>query len=95
LGWARAIQLTHAATAHIVQRMANGGFSPGHNVQFATDAAQGVIVGVRVTNNGSDSGQASPMLGQIAEWTGHRPQDYLVDAAYTDRASVDALDARG
>ena len=74
-------------------RMANGGFSPGYNVQFATDAANGVIVGVSVTNNGSDSGQAPPMVEQIEKRTGRRPKDYLVDAAYTDKASVDALDA--
>jgi transposase len=74
-------------------RMANGGFSPGYNVQFATDAAQGVIVGVSVTNNGSDSGQAPPLIEQIAKRTGRRPKDYLVDAAYTDKASVAALDA--
>lgn len=74
-------------------RMANGGFSPGYNVQFATDAAHGVIVGVSVTNNGSDSGQAPPMVEQIEQRTGQRPHDYLVDAAYTDKRSVDALDA--
>ena len=76
-------------------RMAIGGVSPGYNVQFATDAAQGVIVGVRVTNHRSDSGQAPPMLEQIAQQTGRRPTDYLVDAAYTDKASVGALDAMG
>ena len=74
-------------------RMANGGFSPGYNVQFATDAAHGVIVGVSVTNNGSDSGQAPPMIEQIEQRTGQRPRDYLVDAAYTDKASVDTLAA--
>jgi hypothetical protein len=73
-------------------RMANGGFSPGYNVQFATDAAHGVIVGVSVTNSGSDSGQAPPMIEQIEKRTGRRPKDYLVDAAYTDKRSVDALD---
>jgi len=74
-------------------RMANGGFSPGYNVQFAADAANGVIVGVSVTNSGSDSGQAPAMVEQIEKRTGHKPRDYLVDAAYTDKASVDALDA--
>ena len=34
-------------------RMANGGFSPGYNAQFATDVANGIIVGVSVTNSGS------------------------------------------
>ncbi len=75
-------------------RMANGGFSPGYNVQLATDGAHGVIVGVSVTNNGSDSGQAPPMLEQIERRTGQRPQEYLVDAAFTDKASVDALTAK-
>jgi hypothetical protein len=74
-------------------RMANGGFSPGYNAQFATDAASGIIVGVSVTNSGSDSGQAPPMIEQIEQRTGHKPQAYLVDAAYTDKASVDTLAA--
>lgn len=74
-------------------RMANGGFSPGYNAQFATDAASGIIVGVSVTNNGSDSGQAPAMIEQIERRTGQKPKAYLVDAAYTDKASVDALEA--
>lgn len=74
-------------------RMANGGFSPGYNVQYAADGANGVIVGVGVTNNGSDSGQAPAMITQIEERTGSKPKDYLVDAAYTDKTSVDDLDA--
>jgi transposase len=73
-------------------RMANGGFSPGYNVQYAADAANGVIVGVEVSNNGSDSGQAPAMIEQIEKRTGSKPKDYLVDAAYTDKTSVDRLD---
>lgn len=73
-------------------RMANGGFSPGYNVQYAADGANGVIVGVGVTNNGSDSGQAPAMIEQIEKRTGSKPKDYLVDAAYTDKTSVDRLD---
>ncbi len=75
-------------------RMANGGFGPGYNIQLPTDAVHGVIVGVSVTNNGSDTGQAPPMIEQIEQRTGGRPKDYLVGAAYTDKASVDALAAR-
>ncbi len=72
-------------------RMANGGFSPGYNVQLATDAAQGVIVGVSVTNNGSDSGQAPPMIEQIERRTGQKPREYLADAADADKKSVERL----
>jgi transposase len=76
-------------------RMANGGFSPGYTVQFATDAAQGVIVGVSVTNSGSDGGQAAPMLEQIKKRTQQTPSEYLVDGGYTDKKTVTAVDAMG
>lgn len=33
------------------------------------------------------------MIEQIEKRTGQKPKAYLVDAAYTDKASVDALDA--
>lgn len=76
-------------------RMANGGFNPGYNVQFATDAAHGVIVGVSVTNSGSDSSEAAPMIAQIERRTGQRPQEYLVDGGYTDKTTVTDVDALG
>lgn len=76
-------------------RMANGGFSPGYNVQLATDAAHGVIVGVSVTNSGSDGGQATPMIEQIKQRTGQTPSEYLVDGGYTDKKTVTAVEAMG
>jgi len=44
-----------------VMKMPDGGFRPAFNVQLATttDAAR-AIVGIRVTNRGSDQGQATP-----------------------------------
>ena len=44
-----------------VMKMPDGGFRPAFNVQLATttDAAR-AIVGVSVTNRGSDQGQATP-----------------------------------
>lgn len=41
-----------------VMQMPDGGFRPAYNVQFATDGAHGVIVGVAVTNAGTDAGPA-------------------------------------
>ncbi len=71
--------------------MPNGGFGAGYNVQFATDAANGIIVGVSVTNSSSDSKQAPPMVEQIEKRTGRRPEAYLTDAAYADKKSVETL----
>jgi transposase len=48
-----------------VMVFANGGYHPGYNVQYATDTATGIIVGVEVTNAGTDSEQMPPMLDQL------------------------------
>jgi transposase len=66
-----------------VMKMADGGFRPAYNLQFATttDAAR-VIVGVAATNRGSDQGETTPMLAQIEQRTGVRPQEMLVDGGY-------------
>jgi len=78
-----------------VMKMGDGGFRPAFNVQFATtsDAAR-VIVGVDLTNRGSDAGQSSPMLEQIAARTGVRPATLLVDGGYAQHAAIDQAAAK-
>jgi hypothetical protein len=43
-----------------VMKFPDGGYQPGYNVQFATDTESGVIMGVDVTNAGSD-GEELPL----------------------------------
>jgi hypothetical protein len=64
-------------------KMANGGFNPAYNVQFATDTDSGIIVGVDVTNEGSDAGLAVPMVKQIQKRHGTLPKEGLWDGGYT------------
>jgi hypothetical protein len=79
-----------------VMKMADGGFRPAFNVQLATttDAAR-AIVGVSVTNRGSDQGQATPMLEQIEARTGVRPTELLVDGGYPSHDAIDQATAAG
>lgn len=70
-------------------KMPDGGFRPAYNVQFATTTQGGVIVGVDVTNEGTDGGQMPPMLAQIEERFNKKPQEMLVDGGF---ATVDAID---
>ena len=79
-----------------VMKMPDGGFRPAFNVQLATttDAAR-AIVGVTVTNRGSDQGQARPMLDQIVARTGVRPAELLVDGGYAGHDSIDQVTAAG
>lgn len=78
-----------------VMKMPDGGFRPAYNLQMATDTAYGVIVGVRVSNSGSDAGQAVPMVEQIEHRTGLRPHDYLVDGGFSSLKDITALTRRG
>jgi hypothetical protein len=38
-------------------KMADGGFCPAYNVQFSTDTASQIIVGIDVSTSGSDQGR--------------------------------------
>jgi transposase len=72
-------------------KMADGGFRPAYNVQFATDTASQVIVGVDVVNQGTDSGQLAPLVEQIEERTGVRPPDILADGGYSTKDDLQTL----
>jgi hypothetical protein len=81
----RAKQLRVSTTdpATRVMKMANGGYSPGMNVQLATDTQSRAIVGVEVSNEGSDStGLSEPMRQQVEQRTGGKVEQHLVDGGY-------------
>lgn len=73
-----------------VMKMGDGGFRPAFNVQLATTTDEArVIVGVAVTNRGSDQGESTPMLEQIERRTGQRPSELLVDGGYAQHEAID------
>ena len=78
-----------------VMKMGDGGFRPAFNVQFATTAdAARVIVGVDVSNRGSDAGQSTPMIEQVEKRTGVRPTEMLVDGGYAQHESIEEATGR-
>jgi transposase len=72
-----------------VMKMGDGGYRPAFNVQFATDTATQVIVGVSLDNQGSDQNQMSPMIEQLRERYDQVPKQFLVDAGFTKLAEVE------
>ena len=76
-----------------VMKMADGGFRPAYNVQFSTDTATQVIVGVEVGTIGSDLGQLAPMVGQIQERFGQAPQEVLADGGFAKHEDIDTVSA--
>jgi hypothetical protein len=64
-------------------KMPNGGFNPAVNVQLATDTASRAILGVQVTNEGSDNvGLSEPMRQQVEQRTGQPVEQHLIDGGY-------------
>jgi transposase len=70
-------------------RMPDGGTRPAYNVQLAVDTESRAIVGVDVTNAGSDAGLAEPMRGQVEEQTDQVVKDHLLDGGYVKLDDLD------
>lgn len=74
-----------------VMRMGDGGFRRACNVQLATTGDGRAIVGVAVSQQGSDGGLVAPMEAQVATRTGQHPEEYLIDGGLVTRDTVTTL----
>lgn len=70
-------------------RLPDGGFAPAYNVQIATDPQSRAIVGIDVTNHGTDHGEDRPLREQVEQRTGGTVEEHLVDGGYVWRESIE------
>ena len=79
-----------------VMKMPNGGYNPAVNVQLATDTASRAIVGVEVSNQGSDSaGLSAPMREQVEKRTGGKVEEHLLDGGYLRSEDLEEAHPQG
>ena len=82
-----------------VMKMADGGFRPGYNVQYSVAGSEmggpRTIIGVNVTNIGSDMGSMAPMVEQIEKRTGQRPVVLLADGGHAKAEDIAATRRMG
>jgi len=82
-----------------VMKMPDGGFRPGYNIQLATAGSElggaRTIVGVLVTNTGSDMGSVTPMLEDIKARTGQLPAQLLADANHAKHSCIETATRTG
>lgn len=76
-----------------VMKMADGGFRPAYNLQFATATDSQVIVGVDVETAGSDAGQMAPMAEQVKRRYEVAPGEILVDGGFAQHDQIEAVSA--
>jgi hypothetical protein len=78
-----------------IMKMADGGFRPAYNVQFASLPASGIILDVSCEMIGSDRGLAEPMAQRLKKAYGRRPGRHLVDGGYQSAEDIAAAEAAG
>jgi len=76
-----------------VMKMADGGYRPAYNIQYAADCHSQVIVGVDVLTVGSDMGQLTPMGNQLHERFGQYPREQLADGGFAKLADLEQAEA--
>jgi len=74
-----------------VMKMADGGFRPAYNGQFAVDTKTQVVVGVDVSNSGSDQDKMPPMVEQLDERYGKVPDEILVDGGFASHFAIEEV----
>src|SRR3954470_4102120 len=78
-----------------IMKMADGGYRPAYNVQFASDTRSGAIAGVSVDTVGSDMGKMAPMNEALAANYGQRPGQHLADGGFAKLADIADLAQAG
>ena len=71
-----------------VMKMADGGYRPAYNWQFAVETTNLIITGVDVVNTGSDKGQTLPMLAQVKARHQRLPENWLNDGGFVNLAAI-------
>ena len=78
-----------------MMKMPGGGYRPAFNVQIATDTDSRAVVGVGVTNAGTDQAQSEPMRDEVQERTGGHVEEHLVDGGFVKIESIERADQAG
>ena len=73
--------------------MPDGGNRPAYNVQLAVDTQSRAVVGVEVTNAGSDAGLGEPMREQVEQRSDNEVKEQLVDGGFAKLEAIDEATA--
>ena len=75
-------------------KQGDGGYAPSYNVQISTDAKTRVIVGIGVSQSGSDYGELVPAVDRVEANVGQEPGQIVVDGGFTSRDNILAMSER-
>jgi transposase len=78
-----------------VMKMPGGGYRPAYNVQVAADTESRAIVGVTVTNSGSDRAESEPLRAAVEARTGGQVEEHLMDGGYVKFEQLERAEQTG
>ena len=76
-------------------KLGRGAIAPAYNVQFGADTASRAIVGLDVTNSGSDQSQSESLRQQVERRTGRKVKDHLFDGGFVKKELIDRAESSG
>jgi hypothetical protein len=93
---ARQLRVSTSDAEARVMKMPNGGFNPAVNVQLAADTGSRAILGVEVSNEGSDNaGLSEPMRRQVEQRSGGKVKQQLIDGGYLRAEDIEQAHSTG
>jgi transposase len=78
-----------------VMKQSDGGYAPSYNAQISTDAKEKVIVGVGVSQCGSDYAELVPAEEKLEETMGSAPEQMVTDGGFVSRENILAMKEKG
>ena len=78
-----------------IMKQSDGGYAPSYNVQLSTEASHRIIVGVDVSQNGSDFVHLLGAVEQVEANLGQKPAQVVVDGGFTSRENIMGTAAQG
>lgn len=78
-----------------IMKQSDGGYAPSYNVQLSTEASHRVIVGIDVSQSGSDFVHLIGAMAQVEANMGQKPAQVVVDGGFTSRENIMAMAEQG
>jgi hypothetical protein len=72
-------------------RQGDGAIGRSYNIQFTTDAAQGLVVGVAVAQASNDTQELPLAMDRFQQQHGSYPAQVVADGGFTNHESVIAM----
>ena len=82
--------------SRIMRKSKNEAFAQAYNAQLAVDAeGSQLILGAHITQSSADNKQLKPMLEEVTNTLGKKPQAVLADSGYINGAVIEQIQSEG